>query len=176
MIEQKICQGRDMSLPSTMTTEYESPVSHAINAYFSSRSLCSGSMICDLISHITGSVVGMNGVSGPFSPDNIVYCKSKYLFIKRHMDPGKVKGMIEEFEAEHGYFPRVILEEGGGLTVVDENEKLVKIVRDVYLDMMKISYLSRQFGGPHLMTPDQVNYIKDWEVERYRRKVAKGGQ
>jgi hypothetical protein len=44
----------------------------------------------------------------------------------------------------------------------------------VFTDMMKISYLSEQFGGPHFMTDGQISFIDNWEVENYRRSVAKG--
>ena len=92
------------------------------------------------------------------------------------MDPDRVTGLIEKFETRNGYFPRVILEEGGGLTVVEENDKSLQTVEEVFLDLMKISYLSRQYGGPHFMTPGQISFIDNWEVEHYRRKIAKGEQ
>jgi hypothetical protein len=38
---------------------------------------------------------------------------------------------------------------------------------------MKIAFLSEQFGGPHAMTDEQIRFIDNWEVENYRRKVAK---
>jgi hypothetical protein len=46
-------------------------------------------------------------------------------------------------------------------------------VLEVFTDMMKISYLSEQFGGPHFMSSEQINFIDNWEVENYRRSVAK---
>ncbi len=84
-----------------------------------------------------------------------------------------VTAACEQFEKTHGYYPKVILEETGGLTAVEENEKSLKNVLDVYLDEMKISFLSENFGGPHFMTPEQIQFIDNWEVEHYRRKVAK---
>ena len=65
------------------------------------------------------------------------------------------------------------MQEGGDLTVVEENEKSLQTVLEVYLDLMKISYLSEQFGGPHFMSPEQIQFIDNWEVEHYRRKIAK---
>ena len=73
----------------------------------------------------------------------------------------------------HGYYPKVIMEEQGGLILVEENEKLVQTVLEVFFDMLKISYLSNQFGGPHFMTDEQIRFIDNWEVENYRRSVAK---
>ena len=173
-IDGKISEGEDLSLPSSETSTFETPVSEAIAAYFSSRSLLSRSVNCDLISHFTLNKAAMDKVARPFSPDIIVYCKSRYLFLERDVKPGEVKELIEQFESRHGYSPKVILKEKGGLCVVEENEKSLQIVEEVYLDLMKISYLSEQFGGPHFMTPGQISFIENWEIEQYRRKVAKG--
>jgi rhamnose utilization protein RhaD (predicted bifunctional aldolase and dehydrogenase) len=174
VIEQKIHTESELTLPSAESTVYKSPVGDAISIYFSSRSLLTRSVRGDLISHFTSSSVGMDKVSRPFSPDIIVYCKSNYLFLERDVNPGEVKQLIEQFEKQHGYYPKVILQEGGGLTVVEERMKSLETVQEVYLDLMKISYLSEQFGGPHPMTPEQIVFIDNWEVEHYRREVAKG--
>jgi rhamnose utilization protein RhaD (predicted bifunctional aldolase and dehydrogenase) len=175
-INKKISQGKDISLPSVETAEFSSPVTIELERYVSSRSLCSRTLYCDLIGYFTGNRVTMDTVSSPFSPDIIVYCKSSYLLLERDMDPDRVTVLVEKFEAQNGYFPRVILEEGGGLTVVEENTRSLQTVEEVFLDLMKISYLSRQYGGPHFMTPGQISFIDNWEVEHYRRKIAKGEQ
>jgi rhamnose utilization protein RhaD (predicted bifunctional aldolase and dehydrogenase) len=175
-INQKISRGRDLSLPMCEIDEYASPVVDVIRGYFSSRSLRTSSLTCDLIRYFTMDRAGLERVSKPFSPDIIVYCKSSYLILETPIAPREVVGLIEQFEARHGYYPRVILEEGGGLTVVEESLKSLQIVKDVFLDLMKISYLSESFGGPHFMTPDQISFIDNWEVEHYRRKIAKREQ
>ncbi len=173
-IQKKISQGKDLTLPSSPHLKYESPLTEAISETLSSRSLLSRTVNNELISHFTASQARMEKVSKPFSPDIIVYCKSSYLFLERKVQAAELKGLIERFESEHGYLPRVILTEGGGLTVVEENEKSLQIVLEVFLDLMKISFLSEQFGGPHFMSPEQIRFIDNWEVEHYRRKVAKG--
>jgi len=40
--------------------------------------------------------------------------------------------------------------------------------------LMKISYYSENFGGPRFMTCFHIDFIDTWEVENYRRKIAKG--
>ena len=44
---------------------------------------------------------------------------------------------------------------------------------DVFEDWMKISYLTENFGGPHFMSERDIAFIDNWEVENYRRQVAK---
>ena len=40
--------------------------------------------------------------------------------------------------------------------------------------MMKIADLAQSFGGEHPMTQAQIDFIDNWEVENYRRKVSAG--
>ena len=172
-IDLKIRDGKDLSLPSEETFPYGTEVTASLASYFVSRSLQTLSVNSQLISYFSGNKTRLELISKPFSPDIIVYCKSSYLFLGPDVKASDIKGFIEEFERDHGYYPKVIVQEGGGLTVVEENEKSLQTVLEVYLDLMKISYLSEQFGGPHFMTPEQINFIDNWEVEHYRRKVAK---
>jgi len=57
---------------------------------------------------------------------------------------------------------------------VRKRNTLGDTVLEVFTDMMKISLLSEQFGGPHFMTGEQISFIDNWEVENYRRSEAKG--
>ena len=173
-IDLKIREGKDLSLPSVETSLYNTKVTESITSYFASRSMLALSVDAELISHFTASSSRLQLISKPFSPDIIVYCKSNYLFLEPNVTAVDIRGLVEEFESKHGYYPKVIVQEGGGLTVVEESEKSLLTVKEVFLDLMKISYLSEQFGGPHFMTPGQISFIDNWEVEHYRRKVAKG--
>ncbi|MDF1575382.1 MAG: class II aldolase/adducin family protein [Bacteroidales bacterium] len=172
-IDTGIKEGKDLTLPSVECTDYRSPVIESLSAYFSVRSLLTRSVNCDLVSHFTRNQESLAKVSKPFSPDIIVYCKSNYLRLEPDVKPGEIAGLIEQFEKRHGYYPKVILQEGGGLTLVEENTKSLETVQEVFTDLMKISYLSEQYGGPHFMTAEQIRFIDNWEVENYRRKVAK---
>src|SRR5208337_4221003 len=40
-------------------------------------------------------------------------------------------------------------------------------------DLMKVSWLSESFGGPRFLSARDIEFIDTWEVENYRRKVAK---
>jgi len=172
-IVRKIAHGRDLSLPSREISSYRTEVTESIAAYYASRSLLSRSVTSQLISFFTASQNSLERVSKPFSPDIIVYCKSSYLILERSVHVEEIKAAVEDFESRQGYLPKVILHEGGGLTVAEESEKSLQTVLEVFQDLMKISYLSEQFGGPHFMTPEQIRFIDNWEVEHYRRKVAK---
>jgi len=65
---------------------------------------------------------------------------------------------------------------GEGIICIEENEKSVDTISEVFIDLMKISFLSDNFGGPRFMTDSQIEFIDNWEVENYRRKIAKEGR
>lgn len=109
-------------------------------------------------------------VSKPFTPDNIVYCKSEYLYIS---DETELPMAINTFKDTHGYIPKIIGIRGKGILAIEENPKAAQIVLDVYIDMIKISYLARNFGGPRQMSQKHIEFIDNWEVENYRRKMLK---
>jgi NAD(P)-dependent dehydrogenase (short-subunit alcohol dehydrogenase family) len=43
----------------------------------------------------------------------------------------------------------------------------------VFEDLMKVSFLSESFGGPHFLSAKDIQFIETWEVENYRKSVAK---
>ncbi len=172
-INQRIGSGADMTLPPCDAEAYESEASLAIKKHFASRGLVSRSIRCALVGHFSESKEQYQKIALPFSPDIIVYCKSNYLFIEENMDVDLIKTAFEQFEKNHGYYPKLIVEEKGGLIAVEENERSLENVLDVFTDQLKISFLSENFGGPHFMSPEQIQFIDNWEVENYRRKVAK---
>lgn len=110
-------------------------------------------------------------VSTAFTPDNIVYCKAHYLY--SDSDPSMIYSEFKNFEKKFGYPPRVIAIKNKGIICIEENEKSVNTVFEVYLDMLKIAFLSESFSGPKSMTDKQIEFIDNWEVENYRRTIAK---
>ena len=116
-------------------------------------------------------------VAAPFSPDAIVYCKSKYIYLSAKDNEDLLKKAQKEIDAyvkKNGYTPKVLLIEGIGLIAVGDNAAACDIILDVYEDMMKIADIAQSFGGEHPMTEKQIDFIDNWEVENYRRKISAG--
>ncbi len=112
------------------------------------------------------------GISKPFTPDIIVYCKSKYLYIEENwQDTDKVFSQVSAFHAKNHYYPKIILINGIGVVSLEVSQEKADSVADVFLDMAIISFLSEDFGGPHFMNKKQISFIENWEVEHYRKKV-----
>jgi hypothetical protein len=42
----------------------------------------------------------------------------------------------------------------------------------LFLDTVKVAVFTESFGGPRFMDDDQIEFIRGWEVERYRSKMS----
>ena len=130
-----------------------------------------------LVEYFIGASAGFDKIAKPFTPDIIVYCKSSYIFIDAESDEEILKqaeSRIEAFTAEKGYTPKVLLIKGIGLIAVGDNSKNAQIITDVFTDAMKVAFYAQSFGGEHPMEQAWIDFIDNWEVENYRRKVAAG--
>lgn len=131
-----------------------------------------------LVEHFAGNEENQARIARPFTPDAIVYCKSNLVFLN-DADPESLLAhaakAIPAFHAKYGYLPKVLVIKGLGLVAVGDNAAQCDIILDVFEDAMKIAFLAASFGGEHPMTPAQVDFIDNWEVENYRRAVAAGG-
>ena len=124
-----------------------------------------------LTDQFTESEAGFKKVAAPFTPDIIVYCKSHYIWLE---DTANAEKAIEEYISNYGHTPKVILIKGIGLVAVGDNARNAGIITEVFLDAMKVAAGAQAFGGQHPMEQKWIDFIDNWEVENYRRKVAAG--
>lgn len=115
-------------------------------------------------------------ISLPLTPDIIVYCKTRYLYIEHSSTAEKIlesaRHQLPRFKNEYGYLPKVVVIKDMGLFTIDESYASAEACLDVYEDLIKISYYASQCGGIKFLTPEQVAFIDQWEVENYRRKIS----
>jgi rhamnose utilization protein RhaD (predicted bifunctional aldolase and dehydrogenase) len=112
-----------------------------------------------------------------FTPDDIVYCKAHYLYVPDHHNNDDLLALtaqrVEAYLGRYGYLPKVLALQNQGVIAVEESLKSTMNVLDVYENILKISFYTENFGGPKFMNDQQIAFIDNWEVENYRRKVAK---
>lgn len=125
-----------------------------------------------------GSQQDFHRISIPLTPDIIVYCRAKYLYID-HSDSAfhileSLRMQLERFRKEYGYDPKIIVIRGMGVFAVEETVSAADSVLDVFEDMMVITEYASAVGGTKPLTPDQVQFIDQWEAESYRRNVSHG--
>lgn len=102
-------------------------------------------------------------VASSFTPDHIVYAGFKPLWV------GSGDDLLEAyhaFESEHGSAAKIICVQGLGFFSIGEKPL------PLFLDTVAIAVYSESFGGPKFMTEEMIDFIRNWEVERYRSQVA----
>ena len=130
-----------------------------------------------LIQSFTESEEAFAKVAVPFTPDIIVYCKSQYIYIAPSSPEDlleQAEAKIEAYIAQRGHTPKALLIKGIGLVAVGDHAKNASIITDVFADAMKVAWYAQCFGGEHAMEPAWIDFIDNWEVENYRRKVSAG--
>jgi len=115
-------------------------------------------------------------ISLPLTPDIIVYCKTRYLYIEQSSTAEKIldsfRYQLPHFISEYGYLPKVLIIKDMGVFAIAETYSSAEECLDVYEDLIKISYYASLSGGIKFLIPEQVTFIDQWEVENYRRKVS----
>lgn len=102
-------------------------------------------------------------VSSSFTPDHIVYAGFKPLWVAEQDDP---VAAYRAFVAEHGEGAKIICVQNLGIFSIGEKPL------PLFFDTMAIAVYSEHFGGPKFMSDSMIQFIRTWEVERYRSKVA----
>jgi rhamnose utilization protein RhaD (predicted bifunctional aldolase and dehydrogenase)/NAD(P)-dependent dehydrogenase (short-subunit alcohol dehydrogenase family) len=134
---------------------------------------------------VLGLVGGTQGAAtvqgGPLNPDQIVYCKAFPMWFELKEEETteqlveRLRLAVAEHEKTKGFPPYVILVKGLGMFTAGDDFSSAHIVRLVYIDAIKVMAGAKRLGGINYMSTRDREFIENWEVESYRRKVAAGG-
>ena len=116
-------------------------------------------------------------IAVPFSPDEIVYCRSKNLYLASQRAEDllqEARKAIDAFVNKNNYAPKVLIIKNIGLVAVGNHAAGCETILDLFEEKMKVAEIAESFGGVHTMTPKEIKFIEHWEVENYRRKVSAG--
>jgi len=131
-----------------------------------------------MISHFVAGIHNFKVVSLPFTPDQIVYCKARPIYLEQTTPEAifeECSHKIELYLQQFGHMPKMAGLKGFGIIAFENNIRSAETMLDVFEDWMKISLLTDNFGGPNFMSERAIAFIDNWEVENYRRQVAKEG-
>jgi rhamnose utilization protein RhaD (predicted bifunctional aldolase and dehydrogenase) len=110
-------------------------------------------------------------VSSAFTPDHIVYAGSDPLFTGAQTGEG-IRESWEKHVERTGSKPKLVAVQGLGVFGAAETEKAANLALLLFKDTVKVAVYSESFGGPLFMTQDKIDFINNWEVERYRSSVS----
>lgn len=117
------------------------------------------------------SETAMAPLLAPFTPDHIVYCKARPLYLQAGDD---IQPAFDAFITQNGYAPKIAVVQGIGLFALGKTRKEADIARRVFLDGLRIAVYAESFGGPLHLPEEFVQFILHWEVESYRQKISLG--
>jgi len=120
--------------------------------------------------------------SGTLTPDHIVYCNSFPMWFEPPQDRTAatvveaLRKAVKAYAKTYRCNPRVILVEGVGMFAAGDDMAQATTTRQVYTDAIKIMAGTSKLGGIHYLPDAQRKFIEAWEVESYRRQIAKAGR
>jgi rhamnose utilization protein RhaD (predicted bifunctional aldolase and dehydrogenase) len=127
------------------------------------------------VNSILCSQDGEKAISGRIFPDEIVYCGPAPAYVP-YTDPGlplarKVHLVINEYQAEYGGPPKVILMQNHGLIALGKTPTEVENITAMYVKTARTLIGTYVLGGPHFLSAENVARIHNRPDEHFRRKV-----
>ncbi len=107
-----------------------------------------------------------DAMTGPLTPDHIVYAKS-YPLIAEPVTAEAAKAFIDA----QGYPPAVVVARNG-VYGVGANAKDAGLALEFARDGALVQILTRAFGGTRYLSDAAREFIEQWEVEAYRKQVS----
>ncbi len=131
-----------------------------------------------LIAAAVSSSRSMEGILTTFSPDHIVYCNDHVLRLPAVAGQeawyGRLGEAVADYRRRKGLAPKIVAVEKLGVFAWGTTRRNALLAASVFQDALKVAAGTRAFGGPLPMPPDQVRFIREWEVEAFRKKVSAG--
>ena len=111
-------------------------------------------------------------LTSAFSPDHIVYAGHEFLLVED--GASGIEDAWSGFVARNGTAPRIVLVRGLGAFSCAATLSAADAAILLYTDACKVAAYAESFGGPLHMTREKIEFIRNWEVEKYRSSVSGG--
>jgi rhamnose utilization protein RhaD (predicted bifunctional aldolase and dehydrogenase) len=112
-------------------------------------------------------------LSSAFSPDHIVYAGHEFLYAET---PSGLGAAWRDYLARNGSAPKVAVVGGAGAFALCASVSASKTALLLLVDACKVAAYSESFGGYLHMARDKIEFIRGWEVEKYRSSVKDPGR
>ena len=130
-----------------------------------------------LIAYYSENIERFREVSIPATPDMVVFCKSSWLYIENTDSVqdilNEAQKKINDFKTKNDYYPKILVLKNLGVIGLDDNWHSLNILLDVFENLLKVNFYAKKFGGYKPLTPEQIKFIDNWEVEKFRRNFLK---
>lgn len=120
------------------------------------------------LNQFTRSREGFEPLNSAYTPDHIVYCKARPLYLGTQSEPA---AEFMRFKTEQGYAPKIAVTPEG-FYAMGASVKEASLAALLFADQVKLVLYSYAFGGPLPLPEEFVKFIENWEIESYRSKVS----
>jgi len=110
-------------------------------------------------------------VSSAYTPDHIVYSGSDPLFIEENTAE-VIRDEWKKHTERTGKNPKIIAVQNLGIFSAAATEKAASLALELFKDTIKVAVYTESFGGSEFMTAEKIDFINNWEVERFRSSVS----
>ena len=113
----------------------------------------------------------------PLTPDQVVYCNNSPVWVELPRDLGELPQATEralDARKEGDVTPVCIVVDGVGLFCAAPTARLADAVSATMKAAMETLWVAAHHGGARGLDPQWIPWIRDWEVERFRAKLATG--
>ena len=120
--------------------------------------------------------------AGPLSPDQIVYCNSFPLWFDAVTDEsdsallGRLRTALASHKTTTGFAAKQVIVPGVGIFCIGDDVAGANNCRLVYLDAIRVMTGAARLGGVQALSEGHRTFIENWEVEAYRKQIAKAGK
>ena len=104
------------------------------------------------------------------TPDHIVYYGFKPVYVS---DLASLGEAVQEFVRKHGDNPRLAVVKGLGAFSFHSSASMAEKGADLFLDDVNVTVFTRSFGGHLFMPVQRIDFIRNWEAEKYRASLSK---
>lgn len=108
-------------------------------------------------------------VHSPYTPDHIVYAGPEMLFVE---DLSDIEQDIDQYRKRNKCYPKVVAVKATGVFALGDREDSSRIAMLLFLDALKIAVYTESFGGYKFMNKEQIDFIGNWEAEKFRSNVG----
>ncbi len=128
----------------------------------------------------SGSRDAFAAISSAFSPDHIVYSGHAPCYVDSSTDASPderaqaVRAALARYVAAEGVLPKIVVVPGAGAVAITPTERKTHVAQQLFLDTLKIAAYAESFGGSQFMPNDQIDFVRNWEVEKFRERQSTG--
>jgi NAD(P)-dependent dehydrogenase (short-subunit alcohol dehydrogenase family)/rhamnose utilization protein RhaD (predicted bifunctional aldolase and dehydrogenase) len=116
---------------------------------------------------------------GPIMPDQVVYCRERPVWIALGQEAGSVQAIVADAleQVRAGLdTPLCIMVPRLGLFCAAPDLKFLGAVSGTMRAVLESLCVASLFGGARGLDDEALGFLRNWEVERFRRTSASGGR